>query len=164
MKLGIISDTHGGTEYIERAADKFGERNIDLIAHCGDVTRPRHLQPLFSLGENPLQLALGNCDRNVPAFRRAAAENKLKLHGQGGVLNLNEKKVALTHGDSHYILRRLLKEEPDFLLRGHSHEKTDRRISGTRLINPGSAGRGTHSAAILTTTTGNLEFIDLNRH
>jgi predicted phosphodiesterase len=65
----------------------------------------------------------------------------LHFLGEGGIVRLGGKRIALTHGHETAEIRRLLAEEPDYLFLGHSHRRIDRREGRTRVINPGALHR-----------------------
>ena len=60
----------------------------------------------------------------------------------GGEVELDGKRIAITHGHMRTDVRRLLTAHPDYLLTGHSHIRQDWRDGETRRINPG----GLHDA------------------
>ena len=157
MHIGLISDSHGNSSALRRAADFFSKR-ANIIIHCGDVTAPRHLEKLLA-GQIPVHLVRGNCDRDLRGFKRAAYSHNLIFHDRAGWLEADGVKIGFTHGDSSAIFYSLLNRKPDYLIQGHSHERTDNRNDGTRIINPGAASS---SVALLDTESGKLEFHDLN--
>jgi hypothetical protein len=157
MLIGLISDSHGNTTVLQKAAEFFSGR-VDIIIHCGDVTAPRHLNPLLDT-QIPVHLSRGNCDRDPAGFERASRRSNLIYHDRAGWLEPNGAEIAFTHGDSTGIFYNLLNRSPDYLIQGHSHERMDQEVDSTRLINPGAA---TSSVALLDTETDKLEFHELN--
>ncbi|MFB6346487.1 MAG: YfcE family phosphodiesterase [bacterium] len=160
MKIGLISDTHGHQDLVEEAADVYASNNVDIIIHTGDVTTVKHIDALIEL-DCPLHLAFGNCDFNKTSFEQAEAHTTLECAGSGGVLNLDGRTIAFTHGHYDRTLNELLTENPDYLVHGHTHDRRDETISNTRVINPGAIKPPNPSFAILKLQEDKLNFHDL---
>ena len=78
----------------------------------------------------PFWFVFGNHDSDtVPILMQAAIETGANCLGWGGILELAGKRFGVTHGHMTTDLRRVLAEQPDYLLSGHSHI----------LVHPGSA-------------------------
>ncbi len=160
MKIGLISDSHGATENVERVAEIFRVKNVEFVIHTGDVTRPRHLQPLLASGWE-IHLALGNMDTRAADFQYITETSNLTVHGAAGHLKVRNSSFGITHGHQDSFLRQLRREKVDYLIHGHTHERRDEQIKASRVINPGAAKPPRESAAILNFQSGQLEFIDL---
>ncbi len=160
MKVGLISDTHGATEYLEDALRQLRERGVQLIIHCGDVTAPKHLTPILAGGWE-LHLVYGNMDRRRRAFPSLESEDGLRCHGESGWVERDGKRIGFTHGNLDSTMRQLRARSPDYLVRGHTHERKDVSKGDTRIINPGSVKPPGASAAVLDLETDRLTFLDL---
>lgn len=167
MKVGILSDTHGQVDLALGAAREFLFRGIDAVLHCGDIGSDMvltEMSTLFQTLEIPVYAVLGNCD--VPSEWDFYPEDiGVKILGRFGDLELSGKRIAVLHSDDEEAFDRVVASEKyDYLFSGHSHVRHDRRKRKTRLINPGSAGRGMHpSCAVLDLSTDELEFVTIRR-
>lgn len=167
MKIGILSDTHGQVDLALTAARGLILRAAEAVIHCGDVGCEQVLTETASLFKEldiPLYVILGNCDPR---------HNGLHFHGHDGIrvlgrfgeLEFNNRRFALLHGDDETALHETVQSARyDYVLCGHSHTRRDERIGTTRVINPGSAGRGMHpSFALLDLTTDQVLFVTISR-
>lgn len=160
MKLGLISDTHGQISQLRDAIRHFKENGVELVIHCGDVTRPEHLEPVFDLSV-PIHLVFGNMDRQRREFPNRNNGDLLQCHGTGGILELEDLRVGFTHGHLDSEVRRLKDEQPDYLFLGHTHQRRDETAGNLRIINPGSVKPPRSSAAILDLSANSLTLFDL---
>ncbi len=160
MKIGLISDTHGNMQALSQAIRLFHEKTIQLLIHTGDVTRPRHLKPLLEAGW-PVQLAIGNMDSPAENFQHLTTIYNLTLHTISGTIKINNHQLGITHGHLDSALRLLQKDNFDLIIHGHTHERRDQQINGTRIINPGAATSPGNSCAILDLNSNHLSFYSL---
>lgn len=142
MKIGILSDTHDRFDTAVAAVNLLQEAGATHLIHCGDVGGTHMLDPLAGL---PAAFVFGNNDFEHAELRNYASLLGIKCLGHFGVIELEGKQIAVTHGDDHRLLTRLTRpEQPiDYLLTGHTHVKHDRRVGSIRLINPGALHRAT---------------------
>ena len=61
MKILIVSDTHGKTEYLEAVLE--WEKPLDLLIHLGDIEGDEDYIPVIA--ECPMEVVAGNKDRKV---------------------------------------------------------------------------------------------------
>lgn len=160
MLIGLISDTHGDIGKVKEAARMFQEQGIQAVIHCGDSTRISHLEPLINL-DLPVHVVEGNMDRNPAAFRDRSSSNHFHYHGMVGQIELGGRKLGFTHGHSDSYLRKLRKNNVDYIIHGHTHERRDERTGNTRFINPGAAKSPAGSAAVLDLKSDELTFLTL---
>jgi putative phosphoesterase len=118
LRIAVISDTHDFFPASLHATLKAA----DEIWHLGDVCSPSVLDEVSSIGP-PLVVVRGNNDW-VTSWPES-----LDLE-RGGV------RFHLVH-----IAPRRPPVGADALLHGHTHEPSDTRILGTRLLNPGALFR-----------------------
>jgi uncharacterized protein len=156
VKIGILSDTHDRFETAMAAVRLLQQAGATYLIHCGDVGGTHMLDPLAG---TPAAFVFGNNDFERDELRNYASLLGIKCLGNFGVLELAGKQIAVTHGDDHRLLNRLVRpEQPlDYLLTGHTHLKHDRRVGKIRLINPGAL----HRAAVKTVATLDLELDEL---
>lgn len=162
MLLGLISDTHGYQDLVGEATGRFADRGVDRILHTGDVTQVQHIHPLLEL-DCPFHLVYGNCDFNTTGFEQAEAHGQLTCGGSGETLRLDGQSIALTHGHHDRILQDLLSDQPDYLIHGHTHERRDETVKGTRVLNPGAVKPPNPSVATLDLETDEVTFYELSR-
>lgn len=162
MVIGLISDTHGYHELVDEAASTFAEEGVDRIIHTGDVTQMQHINALVEL-DCPLYLAYGNCDFNKTGFEQAEAHGQLTCVGSGETLTFGDTAIAFTHGHHDRIMQDLLTDQPDYLIHGHTHERRDETVKGTRVLNPGAVKPPNSSIATLELDSDDVTFHELTR-
>jgi predicted phosphodiesterase len=76
-------------------------------------------------------------------------------------MTIDGKRFALTHGDDGARIKRILAEQRhDYLITGHTHIKSDRRVGIIRWINPGALFRAREkTVALLETATDTLTYL-----
>jgi putative phosphoesterase len=167
MKVGILSDTHGQIDLAIAAAREFIFRGTEAVLHCGDIGSDMVLTEMASMFEPldiPIYAVLGNCDL-AEDWGYYPKNIGVEVLGRFGVVELAGRKIALLHSDDEDALQSAVATDKyDYLFSGHSHVRHDKRASRTRLINPGSAGRGMHpSCAVLDLVADELEFVTIRR-
>lgn len=167
MKIGIISDTHGQVDLALAAAREFIFRAVDVVIHCGDVGSEMvlaEMSALFQALDIPIYAVLGNCDihQNLGSFSK---ESGVNLMGRVAHLTLADRKIAVLHSDDEAHFEALVHSNIyDYVFFGHSHTRRDERIEKTRIINPGSAGRGMHpSCAVVNLVNDDVTFFTIHR-
>lgn len=125
-RIGVISDTHG----LLRSSVYGPFREVDLILHAGDVGEAAILTELEVLA--PVEAVWGNVDG--PEVRAVADE---VVEGE-----VDGLRYALVHGHQVGDYADLPRRFPraDLIVHGHSHVPVVRRVDGTLVLNPGSAG------------------------
>lgn len=167
MKIGIISDTHGQVDMALAAAREFMFRGIEAVCHCGDIGSDMvltEMAAIFQAVDIPLYAVLGNtdCHNDLKFF---PANIGVKLLGRFGQLDMAGKKIAMLHSDDEaHFEKTVNSNEYDYVFFGHTHVRHDEKRDRTRLVNPGSAGRGMHpSCAILDLVEDDLDFFTIRR-
>ena len=130
-----------------------------LVLHAGDVASPRTLA-LFRGFRGAV--AFGNNDVDEAALARAARAIGWETgESWAGVLD-DGTRIALAHGHRPATLKRLLRPEVDYLVRGHNHRVMDERVDGVRVLNPGALFRASrYTVGVLDTASGALEVVEL---
>lgn len=162
MKLGILSDTHNQRARCEQALALLEAAGVDVLVHCGDIIEPDMLE---LCAVRPCYVVLGNNDAdNYPGLKQTASTIGATFLDWGDTVTLAGKTVAITHGHLKSEVRRLLGQNPDYLLSGHTHIADDRIVDRTRRINPGALHRArTFSVAVLDLLTDDLQFLTIPR-
>ncbi len=163
MKLGILSDTHNDIQNIQLALKIFEKHQVTSLLHCGDVTSLATLQWLV---EYPLILTFGNGDVATGEMRAYLKGCSISNEAQYQYeCNLNGKRIAASHGHLPEINDSILKQQDiDYFFHGHTHEKVDRWVGRTRVINPGAVvqmGNYPSSVCIFEPEKGTIVFEDL---
>ena len=127
MKLGLISDTHG---FLDPKLSRIF-RGVDHILHAGDIGPDFLIAQLEAIA--PVTAVLGNNDTS-PCFPLtqvvALGEVKLLVH-----------HIVLPRALTDELKTRVVKEKPDVVMFGHSHQKFDQVVNNVRFVNPGYAGK-----------------------
>jgi putative phosphoesterase len=167
VKLGIISDTHGQIDLALSAAREFIFRAVDAVIHCGDIGSDMVLSEMAALLQTldiPIYAVLGNCDlnKNLPPFPE---ESGINLMGRFAHLTLGNRRIAVLHSDDEARFEAVVRSNRyDYVFFGHSHDRCDEQINKTRIVNPGSAGRGMHSScAVVDLLTDKVTFFTIRR-
>jgi putative phosphoesterase len=158
MRAGILSDTHDELDRTRLAIQMLRDQGAEVLIHCGDLSSPPIVQACAAL---PFWFVFGNHDADtVPCLEEAAIEYGVNCLGWAGVVDLDDKRVAVAHGHMSYDIRWALKGRPNYLLSGHSHIASDRYDGLVRRINPGALHEADeYSVALLDLETDGLQFL-----
>jgi hypothetical protein len=149
MKIGVVSDTHGGVDSWREVVRMLSK--VDFILHAGDILNHGPLNPLPK-GHNPKRLieeinthpipilvAKGNCDSEVD-------EVLLKVIIQSSIfLQDGELRIFVHHGHTHNDEGRVeLGKRYNFslIISGHTHSPKIEEKDGIVLMNPGTPSLG----------------------
>lgn len=146
MNIGVISDTHGNVEALNKALSFF--KDASLIVHAGDVLyHPPRLGctegydiPAFAEILNgldiPIVIAQGNCDAQV-------YEELLEMPVQSpyAVVEMEGIRIVANHG--HLISEEQMinlgrRYKANYFVSGHTHVPVLERHGEIVLMNPGS--------------------------
>lgn len=127
IKIGVISDTHG---HLDPAVPSIF-KGVDHIVHGGDIGLPWLILELESVA--PVTAVSGNCDAGLE-FRETE------------VVKLGDRKLLVHHivdveSPAEPIKRRIIRENPDVVVFGHTHRRYCRKVGQTLYFNPGYAGK-----------------------
>jgi uncharacterized protein len=157
MRIGIISDTHDQVARTSRAVSALIAEGAEVLLHCGDLTGPA---VVYECGGLPGYYVLGNNDYDDKALRKAIDSVGGICLGHGGLVDLGDRRIAITHGDLVKEVRQLEAASPDYLFYGHSHMASDRLHGRTRWINPGALHRASSwTVAVLDLKTEVLSYL-----
>ena len=160
--IGIISDTHDNIFAIKKAVEIFKKRNVDLVLHLGDIIAP--VTVLYFKGLRT-KFILGNCDGDVENIRRIINEIDGEFLGIFSELELENKKIALLHGqDTKKLNELILTGQYNYILHGHTHVKRNEKVGMARIINPGAFYPTVEekTIAILDVINDEVEFIKID--
>ena len=149
MKILVLSDSHSSLTFMRKAIVAV---KPDAVVHLGD-----HYDDGIAMAEEFPHLAFhivpGNCDR----YRMLRQEPEVRCYEVCGV------RLFMTHGHMQSVkssLYRLIYDarsmEAKAALYGHTHVADCHQNDGLWVINPGSAGYGRKTGAVIETTEGEI--------
>lgn len=127
MKIGVIADTHGHLD--PEALRVF--KGVDHILHAGDIGLPWLILELQDIA--PVTAVLGNGDAGLefkPLEILELAGRKFLLH-----------HIVDVRAPAEKIRAKIVRENPDVVVFGHTHKRHCETIGGTLYLNPGYAGK-----------------------
>lgn len=160
MKIGIMSDSHDNEENLQKAIKVLEEKDIKILIHCGDFCSPFMTKELTKF-KGEVYCVFGNTD-DVYRTTKISIENGIKLLGNFGEIELDNKKIAIIHDN---VLAALIAEsnKHDIVFYGHSHVYKIEKIKDCLLVNPGELyGKKEHPGFIIYDTESNkIEHFDI---
>lgn len=127
IKIGVLSDTHG---YLDRQIPEIFA-GVDHILHAGDIGYPSLILELEDIA--PVTAITGNNDEGTD-YRETEL---IVLDGRKFLLHHQLEP----HSPADKIKRRIIRENPDVVVFGHTHKKFCETIGQTLFFNPGYAGK-----------------------
>ena len=130
MKIILISDSHGKTEYIEKI---FNNQNFDYLFFMGDCISDlgKHIN------DKNVYAVSGNCD----GYDSGEPNEK--------IFNIGTFRFFITHGNKYGVkyarsplISRAKEENVNFVCFGHTHIQDVSIIDNIYYINPGSLKNG----------------------
>ena len=149
MYIGVISDTHGNVQLVQKAMILFREFEVVRILHCGDIGSEGVVRQFRGV---PTEFVLGNCDGAGVKLREVIEAEGQICHGVFGRLTLEGKDIAFMHGHDTLRFEREAKSGRwDMLCYGHTHEAALwMGCEHTIVMNPGALERAkTPSVAVV---------------
>jgi putative phosphoesterase len=163
--LAIVSDTHGQTEFAQRAVRMLGEFAPVAVLHCGDIGSTA-IPPLFAPW--PTYYVFGNVDLGLERQLTSAITAANRNHksdasfcaNRFGELTLYNRHIAWLHGDdSKRLAATIASQKYDLVCSGHTHVYDLSTSGKTLVLNPGALYRARqHTCAIV-----DLETLDVTR-
>jgi len=140
MLIGVLSDTHDQADNIKKAITILNEEKVDLVIHCGDWVSP-FIVGFFSGLVCPIKGIFGNNDGD--RFRHLFFKDRwgldLELEERFLELNVDNKKIAVFHGDYPQLVNALVQcGSFDAVFHGHTHKRVLEKVGKTLSLNPGS--------------------------
>lgn len=145
MRIGVLSDTHGGYRDFLTALEKMGE--VDCYIHMGDVLYNGYgnawpsVYDSKALAEHLKQMdniyfVRGNCDSDYD--EEIMGKN---LSEKFRIMDFDGVRIYFTHGHRESEEERIKMAEEkfcDFLITGHTHVKVNNKTETVHILNPGS--------------------------
>lgn len=137
MEIAIISDIHDALKNLESALNLFEKERIQTILFCGDFCSPIPCRLLKSY-PGTIHCVFGNGDGDRWQMMNIASngEKNLFLHGEYAALDLEGKKIGLTH---YPFYAGFMARSGDFdaVFSGHTHVALTEELGNTLHANPG---------------------------
>ncbi len=127
LRIGVISDTH---DHFDPQLPKLFA-GVDHIIHAGDIGMPWIILELEQIA--PVTAVIGNSDDGL-------------TYHEMEILLLRDRKFLVYHivdpGEPARPVRdRIIRENPDVVVFGHTHQRYCETLEGTLYFNPGYAGK-----------------------
>jgi putative phosphoesterase len=127
LRVGVLADTHGHLD--PKIAELF--QGVDHIFHAGDIGLPWLILDLEEIA--PVTAVLGNNDAGLE-FKETE------------IVSLKDRKFLLHHivelpNPADRIKKRIIRENPDVVIFGHTHKPFCEAMGQTLYFNPGYAGK-----------------------
>jgi len=146
MKIGIISDTHDHLD--PKVPELF--KGVDHILHAGDIGLPWIILQLEAIA--PVTAVLGNNDVGL----QLKETELVRLDGRRFLVH----HIVDVRSPAAAVQRRLVRDNPDVVIFGHTHKAFSEQIGNILFFNPGYAGKArfamARSVAILHCENGAL--------
>ncbi len=165
MLVGLISDTHDNLPAVEKAVKFLNESKVGLVLHAGDYCSPFVIAKFKALNCRLIGV-FGNNDGDHAFLRKRFAETgNCEVRGRFALVEVEDFKIALLHGDEPELLDALVNCGGfDAVVHGHSHIVVNKAKSKTMLVNPGEVCGylyGKSSIALLDTIKREAIIIEL---
>ena len=163
MHVGVLSDIHDNLSNLDRALAVFRDRGIETLLFLGDFCSPIPSRVLGSY-QGTVHCVFGNGDGDRFAIRGVAADghDALVLHGEWAELELDGRRVALTHYPF-YAQALARTGDYDAVFSGHTHERSQERFGDALWVNPGEVlgWNGRPSVAVWDTEANTVQYVEL---
>lgn len=135
MRVGLISDTHDHVVRIRQAVGILNQSGVDAVLHAGDYCSPFAVRELEGI-QAPIHGITGNNDGDTYMLMRAFAEIGGRLESQWWETDLGRRRALVMH-EPRGIAEIADGGRYDLVVFGHTHEREERRIGDTLVVNPG---------------------------
>jgi hypothetical protein len=161
MKIGVLSDTHDSLFNLIFALEGLRERGIETVIHCGDLT---DFELLSRFEGFRLIYLLGNMDHASGTIAKLVQKmNPDNFVGLVFTGKLGGASVAATHSHLDGKVMELVQSgRYQWIFHGHTHQRRDETIRGTRIVNPGALGglrRGLRTYCVADLSAPSVEFV-----
>ena len=158
----MISDTHDNIWKLEKMLE--GLSGVDALIHCGDLCSPFMIKKISEYVKNiPVHIVYGNNDGDKLALLEAGViESNFNYHDDFASLKMGGLAIGVTHYRK-IAVELSINETYDLILFGHTHEKEEKQMRKSLLVNPGEVMglNGNSTYAIIETDPLQVEFIEI---
>lgn len=161
MRILVLSDTHNNIVRIKHLLGFVKKISADAIVHCGDWDTEWAIFPFRSI-KIPTYAVLGNADEaHQEEIEKALRDIGVDYGVDTKEINLDGKKFLVSHQPGK-IQANIESGEYDVVFHGHTHQRKDKFIGKTHVINPGAVhNTTTPSFAVYDTESDKVEFLDI---
>jgi len=161
MKVGVLSDTHDNLSNLLVVLKICRERGINTLIHCGDLTG---LEMVSHFEGFRVIYTTGNMDYMTGAIKgRFSSMGEDNFVGPVFRGQIDGVSIAVTHSHIKDKLMDLVRlGRYKWVFHGHTHQRRDEVVKGTRIINPGALGGlgiESRSFCIIDLNTDDVEFV-----
>ena len=133
----VISDTHDNEKLSRKLVDKYSDKDVEALIHCGDVADFKLFETLNEITDN-IYLVRGNNDKY--------SEETVKELNNAGVLYSIPPFSFVIEGYGNFVIMHepyfieeyINRRNVDFILYGHTHNAKFYEKNGKKIINPGA--------------------------
>lgn len=138
MKICIISDTHDNLPSLRKVVRWCQHSKVDLIIHCGDVSRPDTIKDVLGEFDGDMVISLGNGDYKFGWEDQMKTDLfKGKVFTEYGEVEVDSRLIAFTHYPD--IARTLLHSgRYDVIFHGHTHKPDMKDHDDVKIVCPGN--------------------------
>lgn len=163
MKIGVLSDTHDNLSNMLVVLAAYRERGIETVIHCGDLTS---LDMVTHFEGFRVIYTMGNMDHTTGTIKKRLMKMREdNFAGPDYTGSIEGVSIAATHGDMDSKVADLVRQKKfRWIFHGHTHQRRDEVIRGTRIVNPGALGgmsKESRSFCIVDLETDDVEFINV---
>ncbi|MFP4355955.1 MAG: metallophosphoesterase family protein [Phycisphaerae bacterium] len=168
MKIGILSDSHGNLERLEKAVSLLAEQQAEALVHCGDIVEPESFEVLAS-ADVPAYAVAGNMDKQTEPLSQAAERTGVHFSPSAIEVPLgNGRFLVALHGDDETRLEEYIRSQQfPYVCHGHTHRVRNEQYDQARVINPGALykpkgpARGQPTCVLLDTESDSVAVIEV---
>lgn len=135
MRIGLLADTHDHVLRIRQAVAFLNRAGVELAIHAGDWCSPFAVREMAAL-DAPLHGITGNNDGDVLALAKAMAEIGAWIETQWWETDIGGRRVLVMH-EPRGVMDVAEGGTFDLVVYGHTHERDERRVGDTLVVNPG---------------------------
>src|SRR5688500_6898191 len=103
--IGILSDTHDRADAMAAGLRMLQDAGAEYFIHCGDIGSQRCIDLLAGTKS---AFVFGNCDFDRASLARYATSIDVPCFGNYADLTLDNRRIAVIHGDDFKLKQRLL--------------------------------------------------------
>ncbi len=160
MLIGVLSDSHGDAQATARAVAALIAHGSEVLLHLGDICGDDVIDELVG---HSSRIVFGNCDCNIDVLTQYAIGVGLQVDHPMGVIRVDGRRIAFTHGDNAGLMQQALDDGVDYLLHGHTHTVSDRHVGDTRVLCPGALHRATrYTCALLDPAHDRVRWLEID--
>jgi putative phosphoesterase len=162
VRIGLVADTHDHVIRIRQGIAWLNRSGVELVIHAGDWCSPFAVREFAAL-QAPLHGITGNNDGDILALAKAMAGIGAWIEAQWWETDVGGRRILLMH-EPRGVDDVAAIGAYDLIVYGHTHERDERRIGETLIVNPGETCGwlgGIGSLAIYDTDDHAVEFREL---